>query len=114
MKTSDYELFFAEGIYYGRYDVDSDILAIRKWNGVQDEVFTRMPLVFEEGGFADFCEEHGCLTRTDRFYNNELEMYDDSDFTISMNTFLLEFNDEATQAIYKYIEQYHGEILSKK
>jgi hypothetical protein len=43
-----------------------------------------------------------------------MEMYDNSDFTITMNTFLVEFNDEATQAIYKYIEQHHGEILSKK
>jgi hypothetical protein len=114
MKNTDYELEFGEDILYGRYDADSDILTIRKWNGVKNEVFTRMPLVFEDGGFADFCEEQGYLNRTDTFYNHEMEMYDNSDFTITMNTFLVEFNDEATQAIYKYIEQHHGEILSKK
>lgn len=116
MKITDFELMdlHEEDVYYARYDVHSDLLTVRKWNGVQNEIFARMPLIFEEEGFADFCEENGCLKRYWSNYSQESDSLDDGEYDINMHTFLEEYFDEAQKAIYQYIEQYHADLFTKK
>ena len=116
MKATDLELMDLsdEDVYYARYVVVSDLLTVRKWNGVKNEVFTRMPLIFEEEGFADFCEENGYLKVYWSNYSQEDDSLDDGEYDINMHIFLEEFSDQVEKAIYQYIEQYHADLFTKK
>ena len=116
MKITDFELIDLneEDVFYARYDIHSDLLTVRKWNGVQNEIFARLPLVFEEDGFADFCEENGYLKIYFSNYSQETDTLDDGEYDINMHIFLEEYFDKAEKAIYEYIEKNHANIISKK